>query len=391
LQQKPLTGIRVLEIGGYIALPYGTSFLCALGAEVVKIEKPGDGDDFRRRANDRSPFFIQYNAGKRSVSVDLKQPAGVALVKALVPRFDVVLENLRPGKLAALGLGPQDCAALRPDIIYGSVNGYGNGGPLAARPAYDTIGQAFGGIYSLLGEPGSAQLSGTIFADLITGLVAATGVLAALVGRGTFGTGQLVETSIMEAVSTLTIDAMTQYFETGTDPSRQSRHPQAQNFCLETSSGHSIAVHLSSSEKFWSRFCEVLNRRDLTVDPRFTTYSAREVNYFELAPIVEAAFRTKPASEWEKLLTEFDVPFAPVLTMSSYAAHPQVQWLDLIEPPQDNGVSLLRPPWRFGGDRPDRGGVTPRVGQDTRQIAAEVYDEAQIEELLASKVLFADS
>jgi crotonobetainyl-CoA:carnitine CoA-transferase CaiB-like acyl-CoA transferase len=391
LEQKPLTGIRVLEIGGYISLPYGTSLLSALGAEVVKVEKPGDGDDFRRRANDRSPFFIQYNAGKRSLSVDLKRPAGVALVKALVPRFDVVLENLRPGKLAALGLGPQDCAALRPDIIYGSVNGFGNGGPLRDRPAYDTIGQAFGGIYSLLGEPGSAQLSGTIFADLITGLVSAAGVLAALVGRGTFGTGQLVETSIMEAISTLTVDAMTQYFETGVDPSRQSRHPQAQNFCLETASGHNIAVHLSSSEKFWQSLCEALNRRDLAEDPRFATYSVREANYFELVPIVEAEFRTKPASEWEKLLTDFDVPFAPVLTMSSYAAHPQVQWLDLIEPPQDNGVSLLRPPWRFGGDRPDRGGATPRVGQHTREIAAEVYDEAQIEELLASKVISADS
>ena len=391
MEQKPLTGIRVLEIGGYISLPYGTSLLSALGAEVVKVEKPGDGDDFRRKANDRSPFFIQYNAGKRSLSVDLKHPAGVALVKALVPRFDVVLENLRPGKLAALGLGPQDCAALRPDIIYGSVNGFGDGGPLRDRPAYDTIGQAFGGIYSLLGEPGSAQLSGTIFADLITGLVSAAGVLAALVGRGTFGTGQLVETSIMEAISTLTVDAMTQYFETGVDPSRQSRHPQAQNFCLETASGHNIAVHLSSSEKFWQSLCEALNRRDLAEDPRFSTYSVREANYFQLVPIIEAEFRTKPASEWEKLLTDFDVPFAPVLTMSSYAAHPQVQWLDLIEPPQDNGVSLLRPPWRFGGDRPDRGGAAPRVGQHTREIAAEVYDGAQIEELLASNVISADS
>ena len=193
----------------------------------------------------------------------------------------------------------------------------------------------------------------------------------------------------MEAISTLTVDAMTQYFETGVDPSRQSRHPQAQNFCLETASGHNIAVHLSSSEKFWQSLCEALNRRDLTEDPRFATYRVREANYFELAPIVEAEFRTKSASEWEKLLTEFDVPFAPVLTMSSYAAHPQVKWLDLIEPPQDNGVSLLRPPWRFGGDRPDRGGVTPRVGAHTREIAAEVYDEAQIEELLASKVIFA--
>ena len=390
MQHKPLTGVRILELGGYISLPYASSLLCALGADVVKVEKPGDGDDFRRRANDSSPFFIQYNAGKRSLGVDLKDPEGVALVKALVPRFDVVLENLRPGKLAALGLGPEECAGLCPDIVYGSVNGFGNGGPLRQRPAYDTIGQSFGGIYSLLGEPGSAQLSGTIFADLITGLATATGVLAALVGRGTFGTGQLVETSIMESISTLTVDAMTQYFETGVNPSRQSRHPQAQNFCLQTASGEDIAVHLSSSQKFWQRFCEALGRRDLTEDPRFLLYRDREAHYFELVPIVEAEFRTKTAEEWEKLLTELDVPFAPVLTMAGYATHPQVEWLELFEQPQDNGIALLRPPWRFNGTRPDRGGVTPRVGQHTRQIAAEVYDQARIEELLASGVLYAD-
>jgi crotonobetainyl-CoA:carnitine CoA-transferase CaiB-like acyl-CoA transferase len=146
MQHKPLAGIRVLELGGYISLPYATSLLSALGADVVKVEKPGAGDDFRRGDNNRSPYFIQHNAGKRSLSVDLKTPEGVALVKALIPRFDVLLENLRPGKLTAIGLSQAECAALRADLVYGSLTGFGNGGPLEQRPAYDTIGQSFGGL-----------------------------------------------------------------------------------------------------------------------------------------------------------------------------------------------------------------------------------------------------
>ena len=389
MRHTPLSGIRVLEIGGYISLPYGTSLLCALGADVVKVEKTGDGDDFRRRGDDRSPFFVQYNAGKRSLAVDLKNPDAIELIKALVPRFDVVLENLRPGKLAALGLGHEVCVALRPDIIYGSVSGFGEGGPLSERPAYDTIGQAYAGLYSLLGEPGSAQLSGTIFADLITGFTTATGVLAALVGRSSGQTGGRVDTSILEAMSTLTVDALTQAFDTGRDPSLRSRHPQAQNFCLDTASGDNLAVHLSSSEKFWRNLCAAMDRPDLADDPRFAVFATREQNYAELVPIVAAEFVKRPAAVWEKRLTEHDVPFAPVLTMSGFAAHPQVDWLDLIEPGPE-GLPLMRPPWRFDGARPDRrGGIAPRVGRHTREIATEVYDADVVENLISSGALFA--
>lgn len=391
MQRKPLNGIRILELGGYVAGPYASSLLCALGAEVVKVERPSTGDDFRRHTNDRSPYFIQYNAGKRSLAVDLKKPEGVALVRALVPRFDVVLENLRAGKLEALGLGQADCLALRSDLVYASVTGFGNGGPLAQRPAYDTIGQSVGGLYALLGDAGSPQLTGTILADLVTGLATATGVLAALVGRAASGTGQHVETSIMEAISTLTADAISQYFDDGhKNPSRQSRHPQAQNFCLETASGEYIAVHLSSSQKFWHSLLAAMDRRDLGQDPRFAHYPDRERHYFELVEVVQAEFLRRPAGQWEKRLTDADVPFAPVLTMSGYLEHPQTEWLDIMEP-ERNGVSLLRPPWRFGGIRPDRGGVAPRIGQHSREIAGEVYDESRIDELLAAGVLFADS
>jgi crotonobetainyl-CoA:carnitine CoA-transferase CaiB-like acyl-CoA transferase len=300
------------------------------------------------------------------------------------------MENMRPGKMAALGLSQADCAKLNPALVYSSVTGFGSGGPLEQRAAYDTMGQAVGGLYSVLGNAGHAQLAGTCMADLITGLTNAAGVLAALVGRARTGAGQHVETSLMESVSILTIDALTQYFEDGhQNPSRQSRHPQAQNFCLQTATGEDIAIHLSSSQKFWQALCDAMGRPDLAEDPRFLTYDRRADHYFELVEIVEAEFITKPALLWEKLLTKHDVPFAPVLTMGDFIDHPQTEWLHLVEP-EHQGVALVRPPWRFGGARPERSGPAPRVGQDTRAIAAEVCDSERIEEMLSSGALFAD-
>lgn len=389
MQHKPLTGIRILEIGGFISLPFATSMLCALGAEVVKVEKPVVGEDFRRHQNDQSPYFRQYNTGQRSLSVDLKTQDGVALVKALIPHFDVVLENLRPGKLAAIGLGPDTCFELRPDLVYGSVTGFGSTGPLASRPAYDTIGHAFGGLYSLFSDEGHPQLAGGLSADLVTGLSTAAGVLAALVGRLNTGRPQRMETSIMEAVSTLTIDGITQAFELGHGPGRTSRHPQAQNFCVPTSTGEFLAVHMSSSQKFWMSLCRAMNRMDLAEDPRFAEYRPRETNYFELVPIVEKEFAARSKRHWEQVLTEHDVPFAPVLSMNGYLDHPQVQHLRLVER-QGDGLALVRPPWTFDGERPDRAGRAPKVGADTRDVAGEVLSAEKVDELLACGVLYAD-
>ena len=387
MESKPLQGIRVLEFGGYISGPYATSLLCALGADVVKVERVGQGDDFRRGEDDRSPYFVQFNAGKRSISVDLKHPEGLALVSALIPHFDVALENLRPGKLAAVGLGPDFCRSLRPDLIYTSVTGFGDGGPLADYPAYDTIAQAFSGLYTLLGDEGGAQLTGTIFADLVTGLSTATGVLAALVARGTTGKGTHVQTSLIEAVSSITADAFTQFFATGhRNPTRQTRHPQAQNFCLRTASGDFIAIHCSSSQKFWRGLTQAIDLPELAEDPRFINYNQRDHHYFELVPIVEAEVAKRTYDEWAKILSDHDVPFSPVHTMDGFIRHPQVEWLELVEPEHD-GLSLLRPPWRFDGTRPDRKAKAPRVGQHTREIAAEVYAPERIEALISSGVL----
>jgi crotonobetainyl-CoA:carnitine CoA-transferase CaiB-like acyl-CoA transferase len=386
---KPLEGIRVLEIGGYISLPLATSLLCSLGAEVVKAERPVVGEDFRRHQNDRSPYFRQYNFGKRSLAVDLKSAEGVEFVRSLIPHFDVVLENLRPGKVAAMGLGPDDCRALRPDIVYGSVTGFGTSGPLANRPAYDTIGHAFGALYSVWGEEGRPQLAGGLSADLITGLTTTAGVLAALIGRMKTGRSQQLETSIMEAVSILITDSISQAHELGYDPTRTSRHPQAQNFCVPTSDGEYLAIHLSSSQKFWQGLCQAIDRQDLAEDPRFAEYRAREANYFELAPIIERVFATMPRSHWEQVLIESDVPFAPVLSISGYLNHAQVDHLQMIDR-QPDGLALVRAPWIFNGERPARTGRTPKVGADTREIAGEVLSAEKVEELIASGILSAD-
>ena len=390
MQHKPLAGVRVLEVGAYISAPYASSLLCALGADVVKVERPVTGEDFRRLLNDRSPYFRQYNAGKRSVALDLKSDDGVALVKALIPRFDVLIENLRPGKMNALGLGAAACTQLRSDLIYVSVSGFGNGGPLEQRAAYDTIGQAAGGLTAILSDAHSAQLSGTCLADLITGLTTTTGVLAALVGRAATGSGTRVETSVMEAVSVLTVDAMTQFFEDRhQNPSRQSRHPQAQSFCLATATGEYIAIHLSSSQKFWIALLTAMGRLDWASDPRYATFHTRMDHYYELVPRVEKEFLKRSTVEWETLLTDADVPFSRVATMADFVEDPQTQWLELLEPEED-GLSLLRAPWKFDGTRPRRSQFTPKVGQHTREVAAEVVDDARIDDLVAAGVLFED-
>lgn len=384
---KPLKGIRVLELGAYISGPYAGALLASLGADVVKVEAPS-GDDFRRGVGTQSHYFVQYNAGKRSVAINLKDPRGVALVRAMLPSFDVFIENSRPGKTAKLGLGPEDCHAINPGLIYSSASGFGDGGDWRDRAAYDSIGQSMGGFYSVMSEAGKPQLSGTCVGDLITAISATMGILAGLVGRGLHpqGKGVLTQTSLLEAMSSLTIDAMTQYHETGQAPTRQSRHPQAQNFCLLTASGDAITLHLSSSQKFWKALTRAMQREDLAEDPRFVGYYERMANYFALRPMIEAEFARRTRAEWEARLIAEDVPFAPVLTMENLAHHPQTQWLDLLEP-ERGGKTLVRGPWRFDGKRPDRPFDAPEVGEHSLQVAREFCSEDAVQTLLAEGVI----
>jgi crotonobetainyl-CoA:carnitine CoA-transferase CaiB-like acyl-CoA transferase len=383
----PLKGIRVLELGAYISGPYAGALLASLGADVVKVEAPS-GDAFRRGVGTKSHYFVQYNAGKRSLAVNLKDPRGVELVRSMLPTFDVFIENSRPGKTAQLGLGPEDCRKLNPRLVYASASGFGDGGEWRDRAAYDSIGQSMGGFYSVMSEAGKPQLSGTCVGDLITAISVVMGILAGLVGRSldSDGAGCLTQTSLMEAMSSLTIDAMSQYNETGEAPTRQSRHPQAQNFCLVCKGGDAITLHLSSSQKFWQALTRAMGRPELATDPRFAGYYDRMERYFDLKPIVEAVFLERTRDEWMERLIEQDVPFAPVLTMQELAQHPQTKWLDLLEPERD-GMLLVRPPMRFEGRRPERAFDAPEVGQHSRALAAEFCSEDLVDQLIAEGVI----
>jgi formyl-CoA transferase len=389
--KKPLEGVRVLELAAYISGPYSTSILAALGADVVKIEPP-EGEAFRIGRNDESPYFVQYNAGKRSVVVNLKSPRGVELIKTILPHFDVVVENMRPGKASALGLGADVCRAINPGIVFTSISGFGSGGELQSRPAYDSIGQAFGGMYTIMNDPGDVRLTGTCVADLITGVSTAISIVAALYGRDKGGKreGVHIETSVLEAVSTLTIDAMTQAFDVNADPVRDTRHPQAQNFCLRTASDDYIVLHLSSSQKFWRGLMQAVGREDMVDDPRFSTYARRveRENYYVIASVLEAEFATRTRTQWETVLAEADVPFAPALTMHDVANHPQTQWLGMIGQ-SSKGRALVRPPWRLDGERPQRNAHVPRIGEHSREVLGEFFTEAQLSDYLASGVISA--
>ncbi len=384
----PLAGLKVLDTTAYISGPYASALLASLGAEVVKVEPPS-GDAFRRGAGISSKYFCQYNAGKKSIVVDLKTPEGVALIKSMVPHFDVFMENSRPGKMAAMGLGREALVALNPQLVYSSVSGFGDGGPFRDRAAYDSIGQSMSGFYSIMNDEGNARLSGTCLADLITALVSATGILAALAGRGIGApaASRVVETSLLEAMSAVTIDAVAQYFDDGRkSPTRSSRHPQAQNFCLLCEDGGSITLHLSSSQKFWQALCKAMDQPELATRPEFATYNDRDRNYWKLKPQIEAAFVQRPRAEWEEILAAADVPFAPVLTVGENLAHPQSQWLELLEPEVD-GQSLVRAPWRFGGARPTRPVPAPDVGAQTRDVLQAFLSAERIEALLAAGVV----
>jgi crotonobetainyl-CoA:carnitine CoA-transferase CaiB-like acyl-CoA transferase len=383
----PLTGIKVLEIAAYISGPYAGSLLAALGAEVVKIEPP-DGEAFRIGRNEASPYFRQYNSGKKSVALDLKSEQGVSVVKSLLPRYDVLIENMRPGKLNALGLGAEVCRAINPQLIYASVSGFGSGGPLRDRPAYDSIGQSFGGVYTVMNDNDDVRLTGTCIADLISGVSTTAGILAALVGRDRGSGGTQIETSVLESMSLLTVDALTQAFDADLDPVRETRHPQAQNFCLKTASGNFISMHLSSSERFWKSLARAVGREDLLKDARYNLYAERTKpeNFAFIKKVMEEEFIKRPRDEWERRLTDADVPFAPALTMREVISHPQTEWLGLFNR-QSPDFALVQPPWRFDGTRAARDGRAPRIGEHTLEVLREVRSSEELESLLKGKAI----
>ncbi|MDB5964405.1 MAG: CoA transferase, partial [Polaromonas sp.] len=288
-----LSGFRVLDLGSFITAPYAAMLLAELGADVIKVEKPGAGDPFRAFGSGLySSHFQAHNRNKRSVALDFTQPAGRAALDALVATADVLLINVRPGVEDKLGVGAARLQALNPRLVYCAITGYGPDGPYAERPAYDNVGQALSGWLSMFHEGADARVAGPAVSDALTGLFAAMGILGALLEREKTGRGRKVEVSMLEATLSFATEPLGKLFATGKPVPLYSRAASSQSFLVTCADGHRIALHLSSPDKFWKGLLKAIAREDLL--QKYPDRGARVAGYDDLALDLAEAFVAQP-------------------------------------------------------------------------------------------------
>ncbi|MEK6613729.1 MAG: CoA transferase [Candidatus Binatota bacterium] len=321
-----LEGIRVLELASYVTGPFAALLLADLGADVVKIEQPGQGDPFRGWGEKLySATFCSLNRNKKSVTLDIRRDEGRDIFLKLAAGSDIVIENFRPGTMEKRGLGYEAIQALNPKVIYCSISGFGQKGPYRDLPGYDTIGQAMSGLLSLLTDPEKPQGMGVSFSDHLTGIYACYGILGALVHRMITGEGQRVETSLLRATLSFISENAARYFETGVVPRRAYRTKTAGVFAFVDKDGLPFVIHLSSPEKFWRGLLEVVGKKEWAEDARFRDRKGRTENYDLLTGLLQSIFSSGRREEWLQRLQAHDVPCAPLNSLGEVFDDPQVR------------------------------------------------------------------
>jgi CoA:oxalate CoA-transferase len=374
----PLDGIRVVDLTSYIAGSYGAMQLADLGADVVKVESL-EGDSFREL-----PGFFGWNRGKRSIAVDLKTPDGLEVVRKLVARADVFMENMRPGVADRLGVGWAALSALNPRLVYCSVTAFGSEGPLADRPGFDPIFQSLGGLMTLQGFGGPPQYLRTAPTDYYTAALGAQAVLAALFARERTGRGQRVETSLLRGVLALQAGIAVEY---PGKPTLIRDNPTYRLYQAGDGAWFFLAV---GNQAFWTKLCKALGLEHLADDPRFASWLLRLENNRALLPLLEAKFASGPRARWLELLAANDIPAAPVQSVNEFMRHPAVLHHDMVheyDHPEVGRLRLMGQPLAFT-DTPTRDpGPPPTLGQHTDEVLREVgYSEGVIADLRARRV-----
>lgn len=331
-----LAGVRILDLSRVLAGPSCTQLLGDLGAEVIKVEKPGVGDETRtwgppyvdgaNGANtSESAYYLSCNRNKRSVTVDMAAPKGVQLIKGLLSKSDVVIENLKVGGLKKFGLSYDDLKNQFPGIVYCSITGFGQTGPYAPRPGYDMMAQGIGGLISMTGEPDRPPVKVPIAVnDVLTGMYAAVAILAALRYRDKTGRGQYIDLGLLDVQVGWLYNQGLNYLTGGVLPERLgTAHPNTVPYqAFETADGWLILA--ANNDEQFRRFCALAGREDLARDPRYATNPARLVNRTELIQIVQDIFRQKSSAEWAQALERVNVPFCPINTLDQVFENPQV-------------------------------------------------------------------
>lgn len=390
MKPLPLSGVRVLECASVIAGPYASYMLTLLGAETIKIERPSQGDWMRAQGGDEElvaagmgSTFLSCNAGKRSVALNLKDPRGVKIARDIASKVDVMIENWRPGTAARLGVGFDDIKAANPRIVYCSISGFGQDGPMSPRPAYDHIIQAVSGIMSVTGTPETApSRTGPPLVDYLTGLSAAVAIMAALRERDRTGEAQQVDVGMLDCAIAGMGSILSAHMNGGIPAapignSAASGAPSSGLF--ET--GSSPITLVANTETQYAALCGVLGRPDLVTDARFRVPADRKRNQEALREIIGACLRARPAIEWETLLAKAGVPAGAVRSVPEVLDDPQVAARNLFRslaiPGQERETALSTAGFKLNGHRvaPERN--APLLGADNDSVLAELgYDAA---------------
>ena len=394
--RAPLAGLLVADLTQNIAGPYCTQILGDMGAEVVKIERPGRGDDARAWAppywGRESATFMSVNRNKRSLAVDMKAPDGRAILERLVGRADVLVQSLRAGAADELGLGWSGVRAINPRLVYCSITAFGPEGPYRDRPGYDPLMQAYGGIMSITGQPGAAPARVPVsLVDMATGMWGATAIVAALRERDRTGCGCHVTTALFDTALAWTTVQMTNYLASDEVPGPQGSGTQMIVPYEAFPARDAWVMIAAGSDALFSRCCAAIDRPELSGDPRFSSNPARVANRAALVETLAATTRALTAEELLARLQEAGVPSAPILTLDQVAAEPQTEASGMLIPakhPRLPGYRAVGLPVRWDGERPGVSRVPPLLGEHTAEVLGELgYDEGAIEELTARHVV----
>ncbi len=387
----PLADIRILDLTSSLAGPYCTEILSALGADVVKIEHPGRGDDSRAWGPaffaGGSVIFFAANAGKRSLALDVRAPAGREALLRLVERADVFLQSLRPGAAERLGLASEALLAKNPRLVYCSIGSFGRSGPLSGRPGYDPMIQAAGGILSVTGEPDRPGVRvGVSLVDQGTGQWAALGILAALRERDRTGRGRVVDVSLYETALGLLPYQITRYLGTGEISRRHgTAFPLIVPYQVFATRDGELMI-AAANDRLFAALCEALDLPELAADPRFATNPERLARREELTRLLGARLRERDSAAWQERLERAGVPVSPVLDVGQVAEHPQTRALGSLQ--ELAGRRTLALPLSADGERVRHRSPPPLLGQHTAAVLSEAgYSRAEIAALAESEVI----
>ena len=383
----PLAGFRVLDVSQVMAGPFCCMMLGDLGADVIKVEPPGDGDSTRhsmgfRLKGEDSPGFLALNRNKRSIVLDLKNPEDREVLYALVKTADVLVENARPGVAERLGMGYETLRALNPALVYASISGFGQTGPWAQRPGFDLIAQALSGILSATGLPGQEPVKNAIpVGDLGAGMFAAVGILAALLGRARSGEGQYIDASLFEAALGLSVWETTELWGTGESPAPIGSANRMSAPYQAVQAADAYFVIGAANQRLWLSFLKVLGCEELNADPRFATNSQRVLNREALIEALRPTLLSKPAQAWIDALQAAGVPAGPIYTYEQAVATEQAVAREMvmnIPHPVEGTFKALGFPMKLRGT-PQRVRLPPPLlGEHSHEIR---------EELIASGLL----